>query len=168
MTDPGQRELRDFLLVTVYVALAGPIVGLIWSAASPKVDLIEALAGSGVAWRAEAGADAYFALLCIAAGALCAGIAVACRRDGPGAVAGLAAGGLAAAFIAARVGYLLNKSDTLHVLREHGISLSVLDKFGIDPFFKVRALGVVAVWPMAALIVYMGALALRDRYRSLP
>ena len=168
MTDPWQRELRDFLLVTVYVALAGPIVGLIWSVASPKVDLIQALAGSGVAWRAESGADAHFALLSVAAGALCAGIALACRRDGPGTVAGLAAGGLAAAFIADRVGYLFNRPDTLHLLHANSISLSVLDKFGIDPFFKVRALGVVVSWPMTALIVYMGALALRDRYRSLP
>jgi hypothetical protein len=169
VTTPWQRELRDFLVVALYVVLAGPLVGLIWSSIGPKVDLLPALAGSGVGWKAEAGADAHFGLLCLGAGAICAAIAVACRRDGPGAVAGLAVGGLGAAFTADRVGYLLNHGDTLDVLRAHSVPLSLLTKYGIDPFFKVRALGVVAAWPIAAVTVYMAALGIRDRgRRSLP
>lgn len=168
MTTQWQRELRDFLVVAVYVVLAGPVVGLIWSSVAPKVDLIRALTGSGVAWRAEAGADVHFGLLGIAAGAVCAAIALACRRDGPGAVAGLGAGGLGAAFVAERVGYLVHHAGTLHLLHANSVSLSVLSRIGIDPFFKVRALGVVVAWPGAALVVFMAALAIRDRSRSLP
>ena len=168
MTNPWLQELRDFLLVTTYVLLAGPIVGLIWSAAGPKVDLVRALGGSGGAWRSEVGADVHFALLGIAAGVICAALVVACRRDGPGAIAGLAVGGIGAAFVADRVGYLVNRRDTLNLLHAHNVPLSLLDKFGIDPFFKVRALGVVIAWPMAAIAIFMLVVAMRDRARSLP
>ena len=168
MTEPWQRDLRDCVVVAVYVVLAGPIVGLLWSWAGPKTDLIGALGGSGVAWRSEIGADVHFGLLCLGAGAVCAVIVFLCRLDGPGAVGGLALGGLGAAFVAERVGYLLNRGDTLTLLRAHSVPLSLLDRFGIDPFFKVRALGVVVAWPMAALVVYMAAIAIRDRSRSLP
>jgi len=162
------QELRDFLLITVYVVLTGPIVGLLWSASGPKLDLFRALAGSGEAWRAEDGADVHFGLLCVAAGAVCAAIAVLLRMDGPGALTGLAVGGLGAAFVADRVGYLLNRGDTLDLLHARAVPLRLLSDVGIDPFFKVRALGVVVAWPMAALVIYVSALALRDRARSLP
>jgi hypothetical protein len=168
VTVQWQRELRDFGLVAIYVVLAGPIVGLLWSAAGPKIDLFPALAGSGAGWRPEIGADVHFGLLGIAAGVVCAAVAFACHRDGPGAIGGLAVGGLGAAFVADRVGYLLNRGDTLAVLHAHNVPLSLLDRFGIDPFFKVRALGVVVAWPMAAIAVFMLAVALRDRARSLP
>jgi hypothetical protein len=163
-----RQELRDFLLIVTYVILTGPIVGLLWSAASPKLDLFRALGGSGGAWRAEAGADVHFGLLCVAAGAVCAAVAVLLRMDGPGVIAGLAAGGLGAAFVADRVGYLVNRGDTLDLLRSRSVSLQTLAHYGIDPFFKVRALGVVVAWPMAALIVYVTAVAIRDGARSLP
>jgi hypothetical protein len=169
VTASWQRELRDFLLIAVYVVLTGPIVGLLWSASGPKLEILQALGGSANAWRAEAGADVHFGLLGIAAGAVCAAVAVLLRMDGPGTTAGLAAGGLGAAFVADRVGYLLNRGDTLDLLHSRSISLHVLlSQYGIDPFFKVRALGVVVAWPLAALVVYMSALALRDRARSLP
>lgn len=168
MTAPWRQELRDFFLIAAYVVLAGPVVGLVWSATGPKVDLLRALSGSSEAWRAEAGADVHFGLICIAAGAVCAAVAVVLRLEGPGAITGLAAGGLGAAFVADRVGYLFNRGDTLDLLHAHSVSLSLLSQFGIDPFFKVRALGVVVAWPIAALVVYVSALSLRDRTRSLP
>jgi len=168
VTDPWRQELRDFLLTACYVVLAGPIVGLLWSAAGPKTDLLRALGGSGVAWKAEVGADVHFGLLCVAAGTACALAALVMRREGPGTVAGLAAGGLGAAFVADRIGYLLNRGDTLDLLRAHNVSMGLLDRYGIDPFFKLRALGVVVAWPIAALVVHALAVALRDRSRSLP
>jgi hypothetical protein len=164
VTDPWRQELRDFLLTASYVVLAGPIVGLLWSAVGPKLDLLKVITGSGVAWKAEVGADVHFALLGSGAGAICAAIAFALRREGPGAVAGLAAGGLGAAFVADRVGYLLNHGDMVDLMRAHGITL----RPDINPCFEVRALGVVAAWPIAALVVHALAVALRDRSRSLP
>lgn len=168
MRPSGRQELRDFLLVAVYVVLTGPIVGLLWSASGPKLDLFRALRGSGRAWRAEAGADVHFGLICIAAGAVCAAVAVLLSMDGPAVPAGLAVGGLGAAFVADRVGYLLNRGDTLDLLHARSVSLHTLSQYGIDPFFKVRALGVVVAWPIAALVVYVSAVAIRDRARSLP
>lgn len=167
MTDAWQRDLREFVLVAVYVTLSGPVVGLIWAWSGPKTDILRALEGSGVAWRAESGADVHFGLLCVAAGIACAAVVLALRLDGPGAVAGLVLGGLGAAFVANRVGYLLNRGDTIDILRAHSVPLSLLARFGIDPFFKVRALGVLVAWPLAALLVHMLALGLRSGSRSL-
>lgn len=162
MTAPWRQELRDFLLVAVYVALTGPIVGLLWSAAGPKLDLLRLITEQSGSFRPEIGADVHFGLLGIGAGAVCAAVALACRRDGPGAVAGLAIGGLGAALIADRVGYLLNHGDTVALLHAHSVSLL------INPFFKVRAVGVLVAWPMAGLLVFVVALAIRDHRRSLP
>jgi hypothetical protein len=164
VSDPWRQELRDFVVVAVYVVLAGPILGLLWSAAGPKLNLAGAIAGTGVDWKTEICADVHLGLLGIGAGALCAAVAFALHRDGPGSVVGLAVGGLGASFVADRIGFLLNRGDTLDLLHAHHLSPSNLT---IDPFFKVRALGVVVAWPIAALVVHMTALALRDRSRSL-
>jgi hypothetical protein len=162
------EDARDFLLTAVFVVLTGPIVGLVWAAVGPKVGLIPALQGSASGWRPEIGADFHFGLLGAGAGLVCAAIAVAWRRDGPGVPVGLAIGGLGAAVVADRVAFLVNRPDTLDTLRRHGVPLSLLAKYGIDPFFKVRALGVLVAWPVAALVAYAIALAVMGRNRSLP
>jgi hypothetical protein len=96
------------------------------------------------------------------AGVLCALVAVVLGRDGPGASLGLGVGGVIAALVAERVGYLANRGDTLDALRHLGVRLSALDQFHIDPFFKVRALGVLLAWPIAAVIVHSLLVGLRN------
>jgi hypothetical protein len=160
-----QDEARDFALTTVFVVLLGPVVGLIWSSVGPKLALVPALRGSASAYRAEVGAVLHFLLRSGAAGLLCAAVAIALRRDGPGVLLGLVVGGIGAAIVADRVGFLLNKDSTLDTLRHLGVSLALLDKYGIDPFFKVRALGVMLAWPLAAVVLYAVALAVRPNPR---
>jgi hypothetical protein len=169
VTAPWQQEVRDSLLTAVYVALAGPIVGLLWWQAAPKLSrgsLAEILVGSEAPFRGQIGADAWFLLLSAVAGAVCALIVVLLRGYGPGPVLGLAAGGVAAGIVADRVGYLAQRAGTRAAMHAVGIvprasSFDLLD-------FKVRALGVVVAWPIAALVVYLAALAIADRPRSLP
>ena len=49
-------------------------------------------------------------------------------------------------------------------VRALGISLQALLDAGIDPYLKVRALGVVVAWPLIALLVHAAATALRRRH----
>ena len=155
----------EFAATALFVVLSGPLVGLIWAAVGPGLPLLPVLSGSGSAYRNEVGADFYFLLLTAAAGLLCAAVAVALRRDGPGVLLGLVVGGLGAALVADRVAYLAERGDTLDTLAHLQVSLATLHRYGIDPFFKVRALGVLVAWPMAALAMHTIALAARARAR---
>ena len=168
VAEPAWRwpdDVRELVLTTVFVVLCGAPVGLLWASIGPELPLVRALTGSASAYRSEIGADFHFLLLNAAAGLLCAAVAVALRRDGPGVLLGLVIGGLGAAIVADRVAFLVNRDMTLDTLRHLGVSLSTLDKYGIDPFFKVRALGVMVAWPLAALLLHTAALAARSRTR---
>ena len=151
----------DFVLTTLFVVLSGPLIGLVWAAVGPELPLLPVLSGSGSAYRNEVGADFHFLLLSAAAGLLCAAVAVALRRDGPGVLLGLVVGGFGAALVADRVAYLAERGDTLDTLAHLQVSLATLHRYGIDPFFKVRALGVLVAWPLAALVLHAVALAAR-------
>lgn len=140
------------LLTATLVTLAGSVLGLIWSATAPKLSLRAVAAGSEATFKSQIGADGRFLLLGIVAGVICAGVVVALGERGPGAVLGLAVGGLLAALVANRVGVVAQHDATLSALRSLGIphSARVLDL--VD--FRVRALGVLLGWPLAALVVH--------------
>lgn len=159
-------EARDFVGTGVVLFLLAPVVGLIWAAVAPKLSLLAVAEGSEEAFRVEIGADFRFLLLGVVAGVLCALVVGWLHKDGPGIVLGLAAGGLGAAFVAARVGYLADRGDTLGTLHQLGVSLRQLQHAGLDPFFRLRALGVVAAWPLAAVAVHMLVVTLRQRRRE--
>ncbi len=167
MTEPWQRELRDFLLTAVYAVFLGPIAGLVWWQLAPKQTkhtMTVLLHGSAAPFHVAVDADAWFLLVAAIAGLVTAVVALLLRWFGPGAVAGLAVGGAAAAVVADRVGYLAERGHTIAAMQTAGVAPAAADLLD----FKVRALGVIAAWPMVALVVYTVALAMRDRYRSLP
>lgn len=140
------------LLTTALVTIAGAVVGLIWSATAPKLSIRELAAGSEATFKSQVGADARFLLLSIVAGIICAGVVLAFGQRGPGAVVGLAIGGLLAALVANRVGVVAQHDATLSALKSLGLSHSarVLDLVG----FRVRAQGVLLAWAIAALVVH--------------
>ena len=146
------REDSVVALVTaVVVALLGPVVGLVWSAVAPKLSVASAIKGNEAAFKAQVGADVWFLFLALAAGALTAAVAIwVFRVSGPGLVIGLAIGGVAAAFAADRVGYLVEHASTLNALHAAGVAHP--SGLGVSLFdFRVRALGVVMAWPVAAV-----------------
>lgn len=157
------HELRDLLVTTTVLVLLGPMAGLVWSAVAPKLALVAALEGAEAPYRAEIGADFRFLLVGIVAGLVSALGVAAARRDGPGVMLGLAAGGLAGGFVAARVGYLAERGGTLQTLHHLGVSVHLLAGYGLDPFFRLRALGVVVAWPIVAVAVHALVVHLRSR-----
>jgi hypothetical protein len=64
---------------------------------------------------------------------------------------GLALGGSLGAIIADRVGYLSERGATTHALRAIGARLDGGLISEID--FRIRALGVLAVWPLVSLVI---------------
>ena len=146
----GRNELAAGLLAAVYAIALGPVAGLVWAAVAPKVSIAALRAGSSVTFQAQIGADAWFLLVGGAAGAVLALVAVALAGEpGPGVTLGLATGGLIAAFVADRVGYLSERTATKHALLGAHPSGDVLSE--ID--FRIRALGVLTVWPLVSLVV---------------
>lgn len=160
-----REDLTTAVVTAAFVALSGPIAGLIWAAIAPKLAVGQAVQGSEVAFKAQVGTDVSFLAVTVVAGVLCAAAAIiGFRARGPGLVTGLAVGGLAAALIADRVGYLVERSATLTAIHAAGVAhpsalgVSLLD-------FRVRALGVVTGWPIAALVVAVLVDAIRARRR---
>jgi hypothetical protein len=152
------------LLTGLFVALLGPAVGLVWAAVAPKLSISALAAGADSTFRAQVGADAWFLLVGAVAGVVCAVLAVTLVGEpGPAVTAGLAVGGLAAAFIADRVGYLSERGATHEALRALGAHPSGALIAEID--FRIRALGVVMVWPIASLAVVGLAIAINASRR---
>jgi hypothetical protein len=140
------------LVVAALVTMAGAVMGLIWSATAPKLSLPAVVAGSEATFKSQIGADGRFLFLGIVAGVVCAGAVVAFGERGPGAVVGLAVGGVLAALVANRVGIVAQHDATMSALRSLGLPHTdhVLDLVG----FRVRAQGVLLAWPVAALVVH--------------
>src|SRR4051794_4815894 len=165
----GRHDAAALAITTVLIGLSGSLVGLLWSHAAPKLSrqsIAGIVAGSETPFRVQIGADAWFLLLSALAGVVCALVALLLRGRGPGVVLGLALGGGAAAVIAARVGFLAQRDHTraaMHALgiAPHAQAFDILD-------FKVRAIGVIVAWPLAALIVHTLSLMVRSLRRSLP
>ena len=111
MTADGERSRGTpltALAVALGVALVGVPVGLLWSWLSPRADLVRTADGVDYAdteTKDFVTADAYFFLLCLAAGVLAALLVWwLVRRRGLGTLAGLVVGAAAAAYLAGRVG----------------------------------------------------------------
>jgi hypothetical protein len=152
------------VLTAVFVVLLGSVVGLVWAAVAPKLSITALAAGSDSTFRAQVGADAWFLLIGALAGVLSAVLAIVLVGEpGPAVTTGLAVGGLAAAFVADRVGYLSERGATHDALRAIGAHPSGALISEID--FRIRALGVLTVWPIAAVAVVGIAIAINASRR---
>jgi hypothetical protein len=151
-------ELRMFAVVTGFVTLLGSVVGVVWHALAPQIGIVAAAEGSASAMKALIGDDAWLGLLGALAGVLCVLVltVVAPKQShGPGAMLGLAVGGLLAMLVAARVGHLIGHRELTNVLQDgfpgitpKGVKL-VLSYFD----FSVRATAVLLAWPFASVLV---------------
>jgi hypothetical protein len=147
------RQLpRDLLLVHVPVALG---VGVLWWRLAPSLEytvfagapytLDEVQTGQVVA------ADGVFALLGLAAGALCAAVLLLRRHTGAALSVGLAAGGALGSAAAWMLGTWLGPG------RLADLAAAAADEQVVVPGPELSAYGVLLVWPIAAVAVALGA-----------
>ena len=150
--------------MALYAALLGAPAGLVWGAAAPKLSIPALAANSDAVFHAQIGADAWFLLVGGVAGALTAVVAMlVIGRESPGMAVGLAVGGAVGAIIADRVGYLHERDATRAALAAIGAHPSGATISEID--FRIRAVGVLTVWPLAALVVLGLIVAMRSARR---
>jgi hypothetical protein len=160
--DPGvgwELEFVSAAWITVFVTVVGGAAGLIWSALAPKLSIERLAAQSDATFRAQAGADAWFLIVALAAGVVCA--VVVCGvfgQRGPGAAIGLGLGGALASLVADRIGFLAEHSSTSAALQALGLHPAGSVVAEID--FRVRALGVLTAWSLASMLALGVAIAI--------
>lgn len=155
--DPSSRrgELAGGAIAALAVVLLGAPVGLLWTLVAPHAQVVLRADGPSLVdpeSNAFVTADLVFLLLALVAGALCGLVAwlVPARlgaRPGPGVVLGLAVGGLAAGYVAARTGQLVGADRFLAALRDSGA------RGLIRANVRLRAVEAIAFWPVGALSV---------------
>lgn len=154
---PPRSDVVAGLVTAVSCVLLGAPVGLLWAAVAPKVTVD--VAGSAVSLVSDASTfiagDAWFLGVVFAAGALTGVLGWAIgRRYGPGVVLGLSAGGLLAAYVAARTGQLVDEGAARQAVeagRMGGLELSLV----------LRSTEAMLGWPIGALLGFLAPFALR-------
>ena len=160
----GLGAIPSAFLLGLYTIVVGAVAGLVWAAVAPKLSVPALAAGSDATFRAQVGADAWFLLVAALAGVVCTLMAVAfIGEPGPEATTALAVGGMVAALVADRIGYLSERSATSDALRAIGAHPDGSLISEID--FRLRALGVLTVWPIASLAVVGLVLAINAARR---
>lgn len=144
------------VVTAVGCVLLGAPAGLLWAAVAPRV-MVE-VAGTAVSLASDASAfvagDGWFLGVVFVAGLLTGLLAWALgRRYGPGVVLGLAAGGLLAAYVAARSGELVDAGvarQAVEAGRMGGLELSLV----------LRSTEAIVGWPVGALLGFLAPLVL--------
>lgn len=144
------------VLVAVFSTLLGGAVGPIWHALAPKLNLVSANNGSAAATKALLSDDVWFGFIGLAVGVFCVAVAAFVSPRlvrGPGAMIGLAVGGLLGSAVAAHIGHHIGHDDMLAALHRTfpGARPSGIRDYLQFYDFKVRATSVVLAWPFAAV-----------------
>ena len=145
------RDLWAALGVIVMCTALGVAAGFVWIAVAPKLRLeVRGDAAIPVQPEGEAliGIDGTFALIAIGAGVLCAIAGYLWLRRGIGVVCALVAGGALAAWLAAQVGRWAGPAA---LATHRGDPDGTVFTQPLD----LRATGVILLWPIAALLVYL-------------
>lgn len=153
---PG-REALVGLTVAVVVSALGALMGLVWRAAAPQVELVRTAYGWYPTSSEPEGFiadDGWFALLSAGAGLLIAAtVWWALRRwRGPAVLVGLAVGSFAAALLAAWVGHRLGLTEYDRQIREAAVGTKVrrLVSVRTDSAKFIQAAVAVAVYTLLA------------------
>ncbi|MFF2526317.1 hypothetical protein [Streptomyces liangshanensis] len=151
-------EVRTAVVVTVALAVAGVLLGLLWLWLSPRIPLVSddtAVFLKDTEGEEAIGADGTFALLGLGFGAVAAAVVFLFRkRGGIAVVVGLVLGGLIGSFLAWKVGVWLGPtSDVVAHAREVGKGVT------FDAPLKLNAKGALLAWPVAAMVVNLALTA---------
>ncbi|HET7406617.1 MAG TPA: DUF2567 domain-containing protein [Mycobacteriales bacterium] len=165
MTLPAwRRQAGAAVTAACALVLLGAPVGLIWGALAPRLDFVVTAGGQGLDLvnpesEALVAADGYFVFITAVVGIACGILAyrIGRLRYGPGLVAGLAAGGLGAAAVAAQVG------RRLYLPGFHHAETAVAAGHHVLLYVSVRAQPALFVWGFAAALGYGLLVAIFER-----
>ncbi|GAA3780902.1 AAA family ATPase [Streptomyces chiangmaiensis] len=154
-----KTEVREAAVITVSVALAGVLLGVLWAWLAPRVPLVGDLVDkSWVVYLKDTegeqaiGVDGTFTLLALGFGAVSALVVfLARRRGGVPLVVALALGGLLGSLLAWRVGVWLGPTQNVIA---HARTVGKGVTFSAP--LKLGAKGALLAWSLAALVVHLG------------
>ncbi|WP_327428019.1 MULTISPECIES: AAA family ATPase [unclassified Streptomyces] len=157
---PGMKtEVREAAVMTVAVALAGVLLGVLWSWLAPHVPLIadaSAVYLKDTEGEQAIGVDGTFTLLALGFGAVSAlCLFLVRRRGGVPLVVALAVGGLLGSLLAWRVGVWLGPTQDV-VAHAKAVGKGVT----FSAPLKLGAKGALLAWSLAGLVVHLGLTAL--------
>ncbi|MFF8936181.1 AAA family ATPase [Streptomyces paradoxus] len=161
---PGMRtELREAAVIAVAAALGGVLLGVLWWWLAPHVPLVgDVVEKSWVVYLKDTegeqaiGVDGTFTLLGLGFGAVSALVVFLLRRrGGVPLVVGLALGGLLGSLLAWRVGVWLGPAQDV-IAHAQAVGRGVT----FDAPLKLGAKGALLAWPLAALVLHLGLMAL--------
>jgi hypothetical protein len=158
-----KTEVLEAAAVTVAVALAGVLLGLLWWWLAPHVPLVGGLVDKkwvvyfkDTEGEQAIGVDGTFTLLAVAFGAVSAlGVFLMRRRGGVPLVVGLAVGGLLGSLLAWRIGVWLGPTQNV-IAHAQAVGKGVT----FSAPLKLNAKGALLAWSLAGLVVHLGLTAL--------
>jgi len=158
-----KTEVREAAVITVAVALAGALLGVLWWWLAPHVPLTgDVVDKSWVVYLKDSegeqavGVDGTFTLLALAFGAVSAlAVFLLRRRGGVPLVVALGVGGLLGSLLAWRLGVWLGPAqDVIAHAKSAGKGVT------FSAPLKLGAKGALLAWPLTALVVHLGLTAL--------
>ncbi|KUN47960.1 AAA family ATPase [Streptomyces olivochromogenes] len=157
---PGMKtEVLEAVVVTVAVALAGVLLGVLWWWLAPHVPLIaddSAVYLKDTEGEQAIGVDGTFTLLALAFGAVSAVVVfLVRRRGGVPLVVALAVGGVLGSLLAWRIGIWLGPTQNV-VAHAKAVGKGVT----FSAPLKLGAKGALLAWSLAGLVVHLGLTAL--------
>jgi hypothetical protein len=158
-----KTEVREAAVITVGVALAGVLLGVLWWWLAPHVPLVGELVDEkwvvyfkDTEGEQAVGVDGTFTLLALGFGAVSALVVfLARKRGGVPLVVALAVGGALGSLLAWRVGVWLG--PTQNVIAH---AKAVGEGMTFSAPLKLGAKGALLAWSVAALVVHLGLTAL--------
>lgn len=154
-----KTEVKEAAVVTVAVALAGVLLGVLWWWLAPHVPLVaddSAVYLKDTEGEQAVGVDGTFTLLALAFGAVSAVVVfLVRRRGGVPLVVALAVGGVLGSLLAWRIGIWLGPTQNVVAHAKQvgkGVTFSAPLKLG--------AKGALLAWSLAGLVVHLGLTAL--------
>lgn len=154
-----RTEVRDAAVITVAVALAGVLLGVLWWWLAPHVPLVaddSAVYLKDTEGEQAIGVDGTFTLLALGFGVVSAAVVfLVRRRGGVPLVVGLAVGALLGSLLAWRLGVYLGPTQNV-VAHAKAVGKGVT----FSAPLKLGARGALLAWSLGALVVHLGLTAL--------
>jgi hypothetical protein len=154
-----KTEVKEAAVVTVAVALAGVLLGVLWWWLAPHVPLVaddSAVYLKDTEGEQAIGVDGTFTLLALAFGAVSAVVVfLVRRRGGVPLVVALAVGGVLGSLLAWRIGIWLGPTQNV-VAHAKAVGKGVT----FSAPLKLGAKGALLAWSLAGLVVHLGLTAL--------
>ncbi|WP_328496898.1 AAA family ATPase [Streptomyces sp. NBC_00414] len=157
---PGMKtELREAAVVTVAMAVAGLLLGVLWWWLAPHVPLISddtTVYLKDTEGEQAIGVDGTFTLLALALGLVSAlAVFLLRRRGGIALVVALTVGGILGSLVAWRLGVWLGPTqDVVAHAKEVGKGVA------FDAPLELGAKGALLAWSVSALLIHLGLTAL--------